>query len=136
MTLARNAFTEHADALVGEYDIRGIRPGLPIRLLSGGNLQKALIAREVTQDHHVLIARSPTRGLDVGATGAVRRLLIKERDKGVGVLLVSEDLDELMALADRMLVLFDGEVVGELDGNSADIEHLGLLMAGHVETDA
>ncbi len=131
--LSAGAFRDQAADLIGRYDIRGVRPGLPIRLLSGGNLQKALIAREVSQHHLVLIARSPTRGLDVGATQAVRSLLLAERAAGVGVLLISEDLDELMALADRMLVLYEGEVVGEMTAEEATAERLGLLMAGHSE---
>jgi ABC-type uncharacterized transport system ATPase subunit len=83
-----------------------VRPGLPIRLLSGGNLQKALIAREVVQDHKMLIARSPTRGLDVGATSTVRDQILAERDRGIAVLLISEDLDELLALSDRLMVMY------------------------------
>ena len=131
--LARGAFKDHADMLIERHDVRGVRAGLPIRLLSGGNLQKALLAREMAQDHTVLIARSPTRGLDVGATEAVRNHLLAERDRGVGVLLISEDLDELLALSDRIIVLYEGRIVGELPVAEADVEQLGLLMAGHVE---
>jgi ABC-type uncharacterized transport system ATPase subunit len=131
--LRRDAFEQHGGALIDEYDVRGVRHGLPIRLLSGGNLQKALIAREVTRQHSVLIATSPTRGLDVAATDAVRRLLLRERAAGTGVLLISEDLDELLALSDRILVLYEGAIVGELDADDATPEQLGLLMAGHVE---
>lgn len=127
------AFKERGDYLIEKFDIRGVRPGLPIRLLSGGNLQKALIAREVTQDHVALIARSPTRGLDVGATEQVRNQILAERDQGIAVLLISEDLDELLALSDRLLVLFEGEIVGELPADEATAEGLGLLMAGHEE---
>ena len=127
------AFRSHARDLVDRYDVRGVRPGLPISLLSGGNLQKALIAREVTQDHDVIIARSPTRGLDVGATEAVRNLILEERNRGVAVLLVTEDLDELMALSDRILVLFEGSIAGEMAAEEADVEHVGLLMGGHTE---
>ncbi len=131
--LVAKAFNDTGARLVADYDVRGVRPGLPIRLLSGGNLQKVLIARETTQKHSVLVARSPTRGLDVGATSAVRNLVLEERDNGVGVLLISEDLDELMALSDRMVVLFEGRIVGELTADEASAEQLGLLMAGHVE---
>ena len=134
--LSAGAFADHARTLIDEYDIRGVRDGLPIRLLSGGNLQKALIAREVTQDHLVLIARSPTRGLDVGATDAVRKLILAERDAGVGVVLISEDLDELLALSDRLLVLYEGEILGEMPAAEATAERLGLLMAGHREATA
>ena len=131
--LSKPAFRTYAEDLVARYDVRGVRPGLPISLLSGGNLQKALIAREVTQDHDVIIARSPTRGLDVGATEAVRNLILEERNRGVAVLLITEDLDELMALSDRILVLFEGSIAGEMAAEEADVEHIGLLMGGHVE---
>lgn len=124
------AFKERGAELIEKYDIRGVRPGLPIRLLSGGNLQKALIAREVTLEPKVLIARSPTRGLDVGATDAVRNHVLSERDRGTGVLLISEDLDELLALSDRLIVMFDGRIVGEMPAEEATAEKLGLLMGG------
>ncbi len=83
-----------------------------------------------------MLARSPTRGLDVAATDAVRQLLLRERDSGIGVLLISEDLDELLALSDRLLVLYEGEFVGELTAEEATTERLGLLMAGHVDAGA
>jgi simple sugar transport system ATP-binding protein len=130
------AFKEVGEKLIAEYDIRGVRPGLPIRLLSGGNLQKALIAREVQLVPKVLIARSPTRGLDVGATGAVREHILSERARGTGVLLISEDLDELLALSDRLVVMFDGEIVGEMLAEEATAEKLGLLMGGTQEAPA
>lgn len=134
--LAAGAFKDHSDVLIEENDVRGVLPGLPIRLLSGGNLQKALLAREMAFEHTVLIARSPTRGLDVGATEAVRNNMLAERDRGIGVLLISEDLDELLALSDRIMVMFEGRVVGELGAASANVEQLGLLMAGHVGEDS
>lgn len=102
-------------------------------MLSGGNLQKALLAREVEMEPKVMILRSPTRGLDVGATEAVRNLVLAERARGVAVLLISEDLDELMALADRLLVIFEGEVVGGMPTEEATAERLGLLMSGQRE---
>jgi simple sugar transport system ATP-binding protein len=131
--LAAGVFKERGEEWIGKYDIRGVRPGLPIRLLSGGNLQKALLAREVELNPKVLIARSPTRGLDVGATEAVRNLVLEERAKGTAVLLVSEDLDELLALSDRVLVIYEGAVAGEMDAADATPERLGLLMAGQKE---
>ena len=131
--LNRKALDEHAGRLVNSYDVRGVRPGLPIRLLSGGNLQKALLAREMTLEHSAIIAHSPTRGLDVGATEAVRRNILLERDRGVGVLLITEDLDELLALSDRIIVLFEGRIAGEMAAAGSDVEQLGLLMAGHVD---
>lgn len=131
--LSKKAFQSKGAELIDLFDVRGVRPGLPIRLLSGGNLQKALVAREVTQDHCVLIARSPTRGLDVGATASVRNQILAERDGGVGVLLISEDLDELLALSDRLLVIYEGKIVGEMPSSEATAERLGLLMSGHGE---
>ena len=131
-----DAFKARGDKLIEDFDVRGVRPGLPVRLLSGGNLQKVLFAREVSQDHIVLMARSPTRGLDVGATEQVRNQILAERDAGIGVLLVSEDLDELLSLSDRILVLYEGEVVGEFEAEEATPEQLGLLMAGHSEEGA
>jgi general nucleoside transport system ATP-binding protein len=129
--LVPSAFKETGARMIEQYDIRGVRPGLPIRLLSGGNLQKALVAREIETDPIVMIARSPTRGLDVGASGAVRNHLLVERERGVGVLLISEDLDELLALSDRVLVMYEGEIVGSMAAEEATAERLGLLMAGH-----
>jgi simple sugar transport system ATP-binding protein len=134
--LSTAAFAERGAVLIEEFDIRGVRPGLPIRLLSGGNLQKALIAREVTQEHKVLIARSPTRGLDVGATASVRDQVLAERDRGIAVLLISEDLDELLALSDRLLVIYEGKIVGEMAAADATADRLGLLMAGHDEQES
>ena len=133
--LIASAFKERGARQIEEYDIRGVQPGLPIGLLSGGNLQKALVGREVELAPKVLIARSPTRGLDVGATEAVRNLVLAERARGTGVLLISEDLDELLALSDRLLVLFEGEFVGEMPATEATAERLGLLMAGERESE-
>jgi simple sugar transport system ATP-binding protein len=131
--LVPSAFRKEGTRQIEQYDIRGVRPGLPIRLLSGGNLQKALIAREVEMEPKVLILRSPTRGLDVGATEAVRNLTLEERRRGVAVLLISEDLDELLALSDRLLVFYEGQIVGEMRADEATAERLGLLMAGQSE---
>jgi simple sugar transport system ATP-binding protein len=131
--LVPSAFKKEGTRQIEQYDIRGVRPGLPIRLLSGGNLQKALIAREVEMEPKVLILRSPTRGLDVGATEAVRNLTLEERRRGVAVLLISEDLDELLALSDRLLVFYEGQIVGEMRADEATAERLGLLMAGQSE---
>ncbi|MCL1593991.1 MAG: ABC transporter ATP-binding protein [Actinomycetia bacterium] len=128
--LVASAFKDEGARQIEQYDIRGVRPGLPIRLLSGGNLQKALLAREVELEPKVMLLRSPTRGLDVGATEVVRNLVLSERDRGTGVLLISEDLDELMALSDRLLVIYEGEIVGEMPTEEASAERLGLLMAG------
>ena len=131
--LVASAFKEKGAELIERYDVRGVQPGLPIRLLSGGNLQKALVGREVELEPRVIILRSPTRGLDVGATEAVRNLVLAERKRGAGVLLISEDLDELLALSDQLLVVYEGQIVGNLQTSDATAERLGLLMAGQSE---
>jgi ABC-type uncharacterized transport system ATPase subunit len=128
--LSARAIREWADELTERFDIRGAR-GLPVSLLSGGNLQRAIIARELAQRPGVLIAASPTRGLDVGATESVRRILLDQRAEGTAILLVSEDLDELEALCDRILVMYEGSIVGEVDVGGFDAERIGLMMAGH-----
>src|SRR3954452_15084463 len=99
---------ERAVQLIDEYDIRAPGPTTPTRLLSGGNVQKVLLAREFSSSPKVLVAASPTRGLDVGATESVRTLLAEAADEGVGVLLLSEDLEEILSLADRVAVIFEG----------------------------
>ena len=101
-----------------------------IRSLSGGNQQKVIIAREVSNDPDVLIAAQPTRGLDVGAVEFVHKYLVEQRDRDKAVLLVSFELDEIMNLSDRIAVIFDGKIVGVLDAKTADEKTLGYLMAG------
>ncbi len=125
---------EHAAALIHRYDVRGGGPELPARQLSGGNLQKVVLAREFEGEPRVLVVASPTRGLDVAAIEAVHRYLREAVARGVGVLLISEDLDEIRALADRIAVMYEGAIVGEVDAGEATVEELGLLMAGgHAE---
>ena len=119
-----------SERLVAAYDIRGGRDELPIRLLSGGNLQRSILAREISESPSVLLAASPTRGLDLAATDAVRHLLLNAAQNGLGILLISEDLDEVRALADIVLVMFEGEIVGEVDPTEFDLETIGLMMAG------
>ncbi len=101
-----------------------------VKFLSGGNIQKTILAREIDACGGILVAAYPSRGLDVGATEAVRREIIAQRDTGRGVLLVSEDLDELFTVADRIAVLFEGQIMGEVGAEDADVESLGLMMAG------
>jgi general nucleoside transport system ATP-binding protein len=121
--------SQRARELVEEFDIRGGGPDAPARSLSGGNQQKVVVAREVTDGPDVLVAAQPTRGLDVGAIEFVHRRLLAERARGRGILLVSLELDEVRALADRVLVLSRGRIVGELPPTATD-EELGLLMTG------
>jgi simple sugar transport system ATP-binding protein len=122
-------FRENARKLLAEFDVRGGGPNAPARSLSGGNQQKVVIAREVSGDPRALIAAQPTRGLDVGAIEFVHRRLLAERDAGRAILLFSLELDEVRALADRILVLYAGRIVGEVSPDASD-EELGLLMTG------
>ena len=98
--------------------------------MSGGNQQQAIIAREIDKDPQLLIAVQPTRGLDVGAIEYIHRQIVAQRDKNKAVLLVSLELDEVMSLSDRILVMYEGEIVGELDPKKTTVEELGLYMAG------
>jgi len=116
--------------LIHSYDVKAPGPSTPARQLSGGNLQKVVLGREFSGDPRVLIAAAPTRGLDVGAIETVHRYLREAADKGVAILLISEDLDEVLALADRVAVMYEGRIVGEVDAEVATVEEIGLLMAG------
>ena len=129
--LKRKAIRDYANALIEQYDVRsGQGPSTIARSMSGGNQQKAIIAREIDRGPELLIAVQPTRGLDVGAIEYIHKQIVKVRDAGKGVLLVSLELDEVMALSDRILVMYEGEIVGELDPKTATAEELGLYMAG------
>ncbi len=129
--LKRKAIRDYAAALIGQYDVRsGQGPVTPARSMSGGNQQKAIVAREIDKDPELLIAVQPTRGLDVGAIEYIHRQIVAQRDAGKGVLLVSLELDEVMALSDRILVIYEGELVGQLDPKTTTVEELGLYMAG------
>jgi general nucleoside transport system ATP-binding protein len=121
---------ELAEALMQRYDVRASGPDVPARQLSGGNLQKVVLAREFSGDPVVLVAASPTRGLDVAGIEVVHAYLRDAAERGVGVLLISEDLDEIRTLADRIAVMYEGAIVGERDASTATVEELGLLMAG------
>jgi len=99
-------------------------------MLSGGNLQKLILARETSGRPSMMIAVHPTRGLDVGATEAVHKVLIEQRDAGAAILLISEDLDELLSLSDRLAVMYEGQIVGEMPAKGANIQTIGLMMAG------
>ena len=123
-----------AESLMQRYDVRASGPDVPARNLSGGNLQKVVLAREFSGKPVVLVAASPTRGLDVAGIEVVHAYLREAADRGVGVLLLSEDLDEILALADRIVVMYEGAVAGERDAETATVEELGLLMAGGEET--
>ena len=128
--LSLRMIREHAVRLIKRYDVRGGGPELPARRLSGGNLQKVVLAREFEGEPRVLVVASPTRGLDVAAIETVHRYVREAATSGVGVLLISEDLDEILALADRIAVIYEGAIVGEAPVGETTIEEIGLMMAG------
>lgn len=129
--LQKNVISEHAKELIGKFDIRPQDcVNKAAGKLSGGNQQKAIIAREVTNDKDLLIAVNPTRGLDVGAIEFVHKYIVEQRNKNKAVLLVSFELDEIMSLSDRIEVIFDGQITGSVAGDAADENTLGLMMAG------
>jgi simple sugar transport system ATP-binding protein len=129
--IKRGAVRAYSDRLIDEFDVRSGQGSITVaRSMSGGNQQKAIIAREIDRDPKLLVAVQPTRGLDVGAIERVHKQIIAERDAGKAVLLVSLELDEVMNLSDRILVMYEGEIVGEFDPKTTDVQTLGLYMAG------
>ena len=121
---------ENAHRAMSDYQIAAPSCETPVKLLSGGNIQKVVLARELSENPSLIVAVHPTYGLDIGATEQVRQVLLAQRERGAATLLISEDLEEIMTLSDRILVLFNGEVMGILDAESAAIEEIGLMMAG------
>ncbi|MCP5100707.1 MAG: ATP-binding cassette domain-containing protein, partial [Chloroflexi bacterium] len=121
---------QHARDLIKSFNVKTPSRETPVKNLSGGNIQKLILARELARKPRVLIAAQPTRGVDIGATEYIHARLIEERTKGTATLLISEDLDEVMALSDRIVVIFHGQVMGELSREEATPEKLGLMMAG------
>ena len=122
---------EYSDKLIEQYDVRSGQGSVTVvRSMSGGNQQKAIVAREMDREHSLLIAVQPTRGLDVGAIEYIHNQLVAKRDEGSAVLLISFELDEVMNLADRILVMYEGEIVGQLDPKTTTVQELGLYMAG------
>ena len=129
--IRKSAVREYAEKIIGQYDVRcGQGPVTVVRSMSGGNQQKAIIGREIDRGNPLLIAVQPTRGLDVGAIEYIHSQLVAQRDAGKAVLLVSLELDEVMNLSDRILVMYEGEIVGELDPRKTTVQELGLYMAG------
>jgi ABC-type uncharacterized transport system ATPase subunit len=128
--LNQHAIRKHVSDLISNYDVKTPSSETPARNLSGGNLQKLILGRELSRHPELLLAAQPTRGLDVGATEYIRQELIRARDQGTAILLISEDLDEILSLSDRILVMYEGQIVGELSSKEADIETLGLMMGG------
>lgn len=127
------AMRAFADRSIRDFDIRCPGPEAPIRLLSGGNMQKVILARALDGDPALILANQPTRGLDVGAVSEVHRRLLAARLRGAAVLLISEDLDELFELSDRIAVMFGGRLSPAMATEGLDIQTLGLLMAGHAD---
>lgn len=125
-----NAIREISERLVREYNVKTPSVDTPVKNLSGGNIQKLILARELSRRPKVLIASQPTRGVDIGATEYIHQRLLEQRQAGTAILLISEDLDEIRALSDRIAVIYEGEIVGIVDGPSATAEQLGLMMAG------
>jgi len=132
--MSRSAVRALEEGLRADFDIRGGSRNLPVSILSGGNIQKVILARELSQNPAVVIAAYPTRGLDLGAVANVRDILIGQLETGTAVVLVSEDLDELLALSDRLLVMYEGRVVGEYGPDVTPRTILGAAMAGRPPT--
>jgi len=125
-----DAIREFTADLIERFDIRTPRQDTPVKNLSGGNVQKLILARELSRKPLLVLASQPTRGVDVGASEYIRELLMQQRNEGVAILLISEDLDEIMALSDRIAVFYEGRVVGIVRREEAKVESLGLMMAG------
>jgi len=129
--LSRKEIYKYANELIIKHDIRSsLGAKSSARSMSGGNQQKAIIARETSRKHNLLIASQPTRGLDVGAIEFVHKTLIQERDKGNAILVISLELDEVMNISDRILVMHDGEIYAELNPKETSVEEIGLYMSG------
>lgn len=129
--LKSKTILSYSKEMVENFDIRGIHPGKTVRALSGGNMQKIVLAREISREPKILIAAQPTRGLDIGAINFVRSKLLKEKENGVGIILVSADLEELMSLSDRIIILYEGNSAGEIKHvEQATETDIGLMMGG------
>ncbi|MDR3230489.1 MAG: ABC transporter ATP-binding protein, partial [Synergistaceae bacterium] len=128
--LHRIPIFDYAKNLIETFDIRPSDPGIRVDVLSGGNAQKIVVAREIDAADGFLIACQPTRGVDVGAIQSIRDILNQAKARGVSILLVSTDLDEILAMSDRIVIFYKGRITGELLNENIDIERLGLLMMG------
>jgi simple sugar transport system ATP-binding protein len=120
----------HTNRLIQDFEIKTPSRQTPLRNLSGGNVQKLIMARELSRNPSVLIASQPTRGVDIGSTEYIHHRLVAQRDLGTATLLISEDLDEVRNLSDRIAVMYEGQVIGIVDRDAATVEQLGLMMAG------
>ena len=126
----KKAISDAVDAEIERHEIKIVGKSAPVSLMSGGNQQKLIIAREISGDPKLVICAYPSRGLDMGAAEAVRQILLEQCKKGVAVLMVSEELDELFQMADRIGVMCDGEMMAILDSDKTDYDTVGRLMSG------
>ena len=122
--------TRHSRELIQQFRVRTPSIDTPIKSLSGGNIQKVILARELFRNPRVLIASQPTRGVDIGATEYINQRLLDQRSAGTATVLISEDLDEVLALSDRIAVLYEGRIMGIVERDAANAEEIGLMMAG------
>jgi simple sugar transport system ATP-binding protein len=129
--LAAGAARRRCRELIQQFDIRGAHEETPAGSLSGGNQQKVQLARELTRPAKLIIAEQPSQGVDIGAIEAIHRTLVAMRDEGRAVFVVSADLDELLSLSDRILVMYRGRIVGEFAADDANVARIGQLMGGH-----
>lgn len=129
--LNKHEMKRFAEEIVTNFDVRTPSLDIQVRYLSGGNLQKIVLGRELSKEHKLLIAHNPTRGLDVGAAEYVHKQIFKQRDSGVGVLLLSLDLDEILLVSDRIAVIYAGRIMGVFDRTTADVDRIGPLMGGY-----
>ncbi len=133
--LKTDAIIADTDGKMSRFDVRPLNPQLASDSFSGGNQQKLVLAREIERQPEILLVGQPTRGVDIGAIEFIHRQLIQMRDGGCGVLLVSVELEEILSLSDRILVMFEGRIVGEVAGADADARTIGLMMANAHETE-
>jgi simple sugar transport system ATP-binding protein len=130
------AISEHSQALVDEYTVKTPTLDTPTKNLSGGNIQKMIIARELSGTPEVLVAAQPTRGVDIGAAEYIHKRLIEQRDQNTAILMISEDLDEVFGVSDRVIVMYEGKIMGIVDPKTASREEVGLMMAGVSQDEA
>jgi simple sugar transport system ATP-binding protein len=128
--IKKKLLNEYGNKLVNKFGIKTNDINKPVRMLSGGNIQRVILARELSRNPILLLAVNPTRGLDIGAARIIHRLLSEQKNQGTGILLVSEDLDELFKLSDRLAVIYQGQIKGTMAPRRELIEEIGLMMGG------
>jgi simple sugar transport system ATP-binding protein len=130
MFLDGDQIRKYSTQLVNEFQVKTPTIDTPVHNLSGGNIQKLILARELSRNPSVLIAAQPTRGVDIGATEYIHQQLLDQRAAGTAILVISEDLDEILILSDRIAVIYEGQIMAVIERERAEIDKLGLLMAG------